>query len=300
MKQVIFAIALLAMASLTGCLTDDESSVDTTTDTKSDNTGNTNDNSNDNTDSGDGGMVDPVGADGGVTIPEDSSVFMDSGSHHDMGSYECNNPDKGTDEWSDDEEEFTCNYTYYQNDFFKNNINSEDNFTSMTYIDVDGISNNLDFYGWVNKTGQTVTIEPLVYPDRGYFQLATYADLNGDGEQERVPKLSKNINQPVNREVCFYYSSYNECEITFYGVNNLQYNAIFSLGKSIGGANFAIDTDNDGVKDTIKEERFYQIHTITFDLPFEPYGFEIGKVYTQYGVKYNDEEGNPTSVYRIF
>ena len=60
MKQVIFAIALLAMASLTGCLTDDESSVDETTDTTSDNTGNTNDNSNDNTDSGDDGMIDPV------------------------------------------------------------------------------------------------------------------------------------------------------------------------------------------------------------------------------------------------
>ena len=67
MKQVIFAIALLAMASLTGCLTDDESSVDETTDTTSDNTGNTNDNFNDNTDtnqdntdSGDDGMIDPV------------------------------------------------------------------------------------------------------------------------------------------------------------------------------------------------------------------------------------------------
>ena len=81
MKQVIFAIALLAMASLTGCLTDDDSSVDETTDTTSDNTGNTNDNSNDNsdtnqdnTDSGDDGMIDPVGTDGGVIIPEDSSV----------------------------------------------------------------------------------------------------------------------------------------------------------------------------------------------------------------------------------
>ena len=42
MKQVIFAIALLTMASLTGYLTDDESSVDEATDTTSDNTGNTN------------------------------------------------------------------------------------------------------------------------------------------------------------------------------------------------------------------------------------------------------------------
>ena len=67
MKQVIFAIALLAMASLTGCLNTDDTSVDETTDTTSDNTGNTNDNSNDNadtnqdnTDTDDNGLIDPV------------------------------------------------------------------------------------------------------------------------------------------------------------------------------------------------------------------------------------------------
>ena len=45
----------------------------------------TNDNSDtnqDNTDSGDDGMIDPVGTDGGVTIPEDSSIFMDGISYH--------------------------------------------------------------------------------------------------------------------------------------------------------------------------------------------------------------------------
>ena len=100
MKQVIFAIALLAMASLTGCLTDDESSVDETTDTTSDNTGNTNDNSNDNTDSGDDGMIDPVGTDGGVTIPEESSIFIDSAGQ--PGKWNCvgNNTDK------------VCNYKF--------------------------------------------------------------------------------------------------------------------------------------------------------------------------------------------
>ena len=61
MKQVVFAVLLLAMASFTGCLTDDESSVDETTDTTSDNTGNTNDNSNDNTDSGDTQAVEGEG-----------------------------------------------------------------------------------------------------------------------------------------------------------------------------------------------------------------------------------------------
>ena len=36
MKQVVFAIALLAMASLTGCLNTDDTSVDENTDTTSD------------------------------------------------------------------------------------------------------------------------------------------------------------------------------------------------------------------------------------------------------------------------
>jgi len=90
MKQVIFAIALLAMVSLTGCLTDDESSVDdntdTTTDTTSDNTGNTNDNSNENTDtnqdntySGDNGMIDPA-VNSNVTSPDltEIEILLDS------------------------------------------------------------------------------------------------------------------------------------------------------------------------------------------------------------------------------
>ena len=307
MKQVIFAIALLAMASLTGCLTDDESSVDETTDTTSDNTGNTNDNSNDNsdttsdntgdtndnsndnTDSGDEGMIDPVGTDGGVTIPEDSSVFMDSGSIYQMGTTQCNDPQNGTEEeWSDDEEKFTCNFTYYQNDFFRSNYNSAGDLTSISYIDVDGIGNSLDFYGWVNKTGQTVTIEPLVYPDRGdYKNSNTYnADIDDDGSMETVPTLTKRTNQPVNSERC--YEGYT-CEIIFYGVNNLQYNAQFALGMQIGNSDyFAIDRDNDGIKDAVKQEIIYQTHTITFDLPFEPYGFEISPLYSE------------EQVYRIF
>ena len=119
MKQVIFAIALLAMASLTGCLTDDESSVDETTDTTSDNTGDTNDSSNDNsdtnqdnTDSGDDGMIDPVGTDGSVTIPEDSSIFIDSPRQDKvMGNYECSNP-HNEDGYADDDDEVNCVLLY--------------------------------------------------------------------------------------------------------------------------------------------------------------------------------------------
>ena len=83
MKQVIFAIALLAMASLTGCLTDDESSVDDNTDTTSDNTGNTNDNSNENTDTNqdnkddekDENLIDPI-VNSNITSPDLTEIEL--------------------------------------------------------------------------------------------------------------------------------------------------------------------------------------------------------------------------------
>ena len=62
MKQVIFAIALLAMASLTGCLTDDESSIDENTDTIDDSTSDTPEENSDTTgDTKDDELIDPVG-----------------------------------------------------------------------------------------------------------------------------------------------------------------------------------------------------------------------------------------------
>ena len=60
MKQVVFAVFLIAMASLTGCLNEDGSSVDENTDTTSDNNEDTDINQ-DNLDSSDDAMVDPVG-----------------------------------------------------------------------------------------------------------------------------------------------------------------------------------------------------------------------------------------------
>jgi hypothetical protein len=66
MKQVVFAIALLAMASLTGCLNTDDTSVDENTDTTSDNTGNTNDD----------GTIEPVGQSGGYTPPDKANITV--------------------------------------------------------------------------------------------------------------------------------------------------------------------------------------------------------------------------------
>ena len=62
MKQVVFAVILMAMASLTGCLNGDDSS-DTTED---------------NTDTKDDGTIEPVGQSGGYTPPETANITVDS------------------------------------------------------------------------------------------------------------------------------------------------------------------------------------------------------------------------------
>ena len=83
MKQVIFAISLLAMASLTGCLTDDESSVDdetdTTSDTTEDNTDTTQDDTDTTDDTKDDELIDPVGSSGGYSPPDKANITVDSG-----------------------------------------------------------------------------------------------------------------------------------------------------------------------------------------------------------------------------
>ena len=160
MKQVIFAIALLAMASLTGCLTDDESSVDETTDTTSDNTGNTNDNSNDNTDSGDDGMIDPVGSNGGHTPPENSDVRVDWGY---SGHWIETSPDSNYFEW------IACSKQGYS-------IKIGDR---TLYCDLDE-RQDLGAQTWVNKTGNTVTIECIrhIEGDDRYACKNSYANNN--------------------------------------------------------------------------------------------------------------------------
>ena len=64
MKQVVFAIALLAMASLTGCLNTDDTSVDENTDTTSDTTQ-------------DDGLIEPVGVTG-YTPPDKANITVNS------------------------------------------------------------------------------------------------------------------------------------------------------------------------------------------------------------------------------
>ena len=72
MKQVVFAVLLMAMASLTGCLNEEDSSVDDKTDDSPSDT------TEDNSDTDDE-LIDPVGTDGGYTPPDESSIRMDQG-----------------------------------------------------------------------------------------------------------------------------------------------------------------------------------------------------------------------------
>ena len=72
MKQVVFAIALLAMASLTGCLNTEDSPVDENIDTTDDSTSDTTE---DNTDTKDDELIEPVGVTG-YTPPETANITV--------------------------------------------------------------------------------------------------------------------------------------------------------------------------------------------------------------------------------
>ena len=263
MKQVIFAIALLAMASLTGCLTDDESSVDETTDTTSDNTGNTNDNSDtnqDDTDSGDSGMIDPVGTDGGVSIPEDSSIFIDNAEqiYQRIGEWEC------LEEYLQRTE---CEFVNFERGFLQIENGAP------VYYDPDVTYDSLKFNGWVNKTGNTVSIEGLYYPDRASFILEgeSNADVDGDGTYD--PNTPWTSNEYLGKPVTNVCQEYN-CYAVFYGNNGLTYNTWFNLLKSTYHYD-DIDDDNDGFEDSIYRNYHYQHLSVEINLPFEPYGFSI-------------------------
>ncbi len=273
MKQVVFAIALLAMASLTGCLDTDDTSVDENTDTTSDSTGNTNDN----TDSGDGGMIDPVGTDGGITIPEDSTIFIDS--MGEPGEWNCIG--SGADR--------VCNYEYYVNDYFENLYDDDGDFSGLSYRDSDGVENSIGFNGWVNKTGSTVTIEGLKFPDRGPT-VREYSEYDYDDDIYYTVTEYSHYNS--NRYVTNTCNSQSTCQIIFYGHSGLSYNGWFTLSDNEQRWYIYEDTDDDGNNDIRYQMSEYAHHTVTFELPFEPYAFSILSGY--------DLEQQYRSVDRIF
>ena len=168
MKQVVFAIALLAMASLTGCLNTDDTSVDENTDTTDDNT--------------DDGTIEPVGQSGGHTPPENSDVRVDNGY---TGHWIETSPDSNYFEW------IACSKQGYS-------IKIGDK--TPLYCDLDE-RQDLGAQTWVNKTGNTVTIECIRhiegneqysckdrYVDNGEFvQIGAHIVFTSvEGFQERV------------------------------------------------------------------------------------------------------------------
>jgi hypothetical protein len=125
MKQVVFAVLLMAMASLTGCLNTDDTSVDENTDTTSDN--------ND-------GLIDPVEVTG-YTPPENSDVRVDNGY---SGHWIETNPDSSYFEW------IACSKQGYS---IKIRADRD-----PLYCDLDE-RQDIGAQTWVNKTGNTVTVE---------------------------------------------------------------------------------------------------------------------------------------------
>ena len=140
MKQVVFAIALLAMASLTGCLNTDDTSVDENTDTTDDSTSDTTEDNTDTKDdtdttddTKDDELIEPVGTNGGYSPPENSNIRMDSGVRYIVENneiFECTK--QGYEDLVGDGYEVYCDLDYHS-----------DNGPQV----------------WVNKTGKTITVE---------------------------------------------------------------------------------------------------------------------------------------------
>ena len=150
MKQVVFAIALLAMASLTGCLNTEDSPVDENIDTTDDSTSDTTEDNSDTTeDTKDDELIEPVGTDGGYTPPEDSSIRMDSGQR----GYWIYHPDS---------EYVLCTKQGYHS-YDDGTVAGE----KTIYCDLDNRHDSGPQI-WVNKTEKTVTVECIKHHSGDY------------------------------------------------------------------------------------------------------------------------------------
>ena len=170
MKQVVFAIALLAMASLTGCLNTEDSPVDENIDTTDDSTSDTTEDNSDTTDdTKDDELIEPVGTDGGYTPPENSNIRVDKGV---IGYWTYDEPFEFVD----------CTTQGYTERIDWNYV----------YCDLDSHQD----YGpqvWVNKTGKTITVECIKHYEGDYckdhsteYYGAWFVFTSAEGFQERI------------------------------------------------------------------------------------------------------------------
>ena len=251
MKQVVFAVLLMAMASLTGCLNGDDSPVDENIDTTDDSTSDTTE------DTKDDELIEPVGTNGD-TIPANSSIHIDNPYHYRQDHWEepPKSPDFGIWECVGENEDRECELVYHENDYF----DADD----AIYYDSDGIRNAFEFNGWVNKTGQTVTIEAMHFPYRESYLI--------NKSENGQPVVDGSLLGRPLTNYCTSKSDY--CEITFYGNGGLTTNGFIRLS-TVLQYSYGFDSNGDGTNDTSHWGSFYEPITATFDLPFEPYGFSL-------------------------
>ena len=164
MKQVVFAIALLAMASLTGCLNTEDSPVDENIDTTDDSTSDTTEDNSDTTDdTKDDELIEPVGTNGGYSPPENSDIRVDSG----VRGYWIYEPDM---------EYVLCTKQGYHS-YDDGTVSGE----KTIYCDLDNRWDNGPQI-WVNKTEKTVTVECIKHHSgdycKSYYMFDDYNSVN--------------------------------------------------------------------------------------------------------------------------
>ena len=194
--------------------------------------------------------------------------------------------------WRKPDVEYECDFIYHGSDHF--GFTEEGN---PTYFDGDGVRTDFSFNGWVNKTGKTVTIENLHFPEGDKYlntNYVKYQDCDGDwvenedGESyyeetcwttEYTEFNYEYVGRPVSND-CNYYQ---ECRIVFYGDEGLVFNGKFTMSPAYRTHSY-VEYADDG-NDTHYKLFYYENYTVIFDLPFEPYGFSLQ---------------NDGTIYRIF
>ncbi len=227
MKQVVFAVLLMAMASLTGCLNGDDSPVDENIDTTDDSTSDTTEDNSDTTDdTKEDELIEPVGTDGGYTPPENSDISVDYGY---SGYWVETAINSNEFEW------VACTKQGYS-------IIIED---STRYCDLDE-RQDVGAQTWVNKTGNTVTVECIKYK----------------GQQEE--HSCKDMYTSTGK---FYHGG---VHIAFTSVEGFQEVAYVTLAETYR-------TWNDDTSDFEFNHKFFKTE---IELQFEPVSFTISKYHS--------------------
>ncbi|MDC0526353.1 hypothetical protein OAO35_00175 [Euryarchaeota archaeon] len=267
MKQVVFAVLLMAMASLTGCLNTEDSPVDdktddTTSDTTDDNTDTTEDNSDTTDDTKDDELIEPVGTDGGYSPPEDSSVFINFPENAGVLRWDCTPSDPKREGFWDSTNSTYDNWGshYYSNlppeenitgyrgndspsceyiaqDFPEDYVSTNNNLVNYSW-DGNNINSDLlvkeqytsetEFRGWVNKTTNKVTIEGLYNPYHDDLITNTTHDWSGDCTPGEWDCQGQYSDAALGMPIGSCHGT-EGCHITVFGNGGIHFTTIFTL-----------------------------------------------------------------------